>query len=242
MAQTLFSIPIVILAGGQSSRLKVDGNLKWQLPLPSHYLTAGDHRSTSSLNRKSASPLIPNKHEETLLSFIITRLKKQTRHILINGPYRGNNALKEYDLPIIPDQLPDFQGPLSGILTALHWAKEQHLAQVATVSCDTPFLPNNLLKSLSECLQDTQRDAHKIAAIATHQGRTHPTIGLWPIELYEPLKKALEVDHIRAVNRWALQHAQKVEFDLSTIGLHKVDPFLNINTIDDYEKALSYLA
>jgi molybdopterin-guanine dinucleotide biosynthesis protein A len=244
------SIPVVILAGGQSNRLRLGNNLKWQLPFYSGCLPDENSHLDSSFDHlfvdDNAPPVICHKQNPTLLAFIIDRLKIQTNSIVINGPYTHDNALEAYNLLVIADLLPDFQGPLSGILTALHWAKKQGVPWVATVSCDTPFFPENLLQTLSNNILNDEEDSQK-AAIAVYKQRTHPTFGLWSHELYEPLKQALEVDNNRAVNRWALQHAKKVNFDASdereasSWGAKKIDPFFNINTLRDYKGALSYL-
>lgn len=213
-------IPVVILAGGQSHRLNINDKLKWQLPFV-------DTGKVSNIN-------------QTLLSFIIKRLTLQTNHILINGPFIKNAALDQYQLPVIDDSLPDFQGPLSGILTALSWAKSNHQPWVATVSCDSPFFPQHLLSTLSANLDGKQ------AAIAQYNSHTHPTFGLWSTTLYEPLKNAIDVEHVRAVNRWALQYCTTVEFteqNNEPAGSSKpIDPFFNINTLEDYQQALSHLA
>ncbi len=221
------NIPVVILAGGQSNRLKVDHKLKWQL-------------SFDDETRKASPSDIYPKTEQTLLAFIIKRLKLQTDCILINGPFIKNKDLNQYKLPIIDDSLADFQGPLSGILTALSWAKNNHQPWVVTVSCDSPFFPDHLLQTLARNLNG------KKAAIAMHNTRTHPTFGLWSVALYESLKNAVEVEHIRAVNRWALQYSNTVEFKAKhteSMGHSEpIDPFFNINTLADYQQALSHLS
>jgi molybdopterin-guanine dinucleotide biosynthesis protein A len=258
------SIPVVILAGGQSNRLQVGNKLKWQLPFNGSHSSDCNHHPDNfldnSLINNNTSPPICHKHDQTLLAFIIERLKTQTDRIIINGPYIEKSELKKYKLPIISDQLPGFQGPLSGILTALHWAKEQGIPWVATVSCDTPFFPEDLLQTLSNDMLDQPKDGKKRAAIAAFKNRTHPTFGLWSIELYEPLNLAMDVENSRALNRWALQYAKTVKFEASpdtkdstelkgslkvkesTIAKTVSDPFFNINTLDDYKEALSYLA
>ena len=219
-------IPVVILAGGQSSRLKVDDKPKWQLPFcPASTATA---------------PVAQPPLNQTLLAFIISRLQKQTEHILINGPFTKYKGLDAYKLPLIDDHLPNFQGPLSGILAALTWAKHNDQPWIATVSCDSPFFPKDLLQGLVCGLNGGK------AAIATYNTRTHPTFGLWSSTLYESLKDAVEVEHIRAVNRWALLYASGVEFAKprnSHLATNEpIDPFFNINTIADYQQALDYLA
>ena len=253
------SIPVVILAGGQSNRLQVGNSLKWQLPFSSSHAFDNNHYLDSLLINNNTLPPVFREYKKTLLAFIIERLRTQTDRIIINGPYIENSELKKYKLPIISDQLSGFQGPLSGILTALYWAKEQGIPWVATVSCDTPFFPEDLLQTLSNDILDKPKNSKKRAAIAAYKNRTHPTFGLWSIELYEPLKLAMEVENSRALNRWALQYATTVEFKASpdikdstelkgslkvkgtTIAKAVTDPFFNINTLDDYKEALRYL-
>jgi len=271
------SIPVVILAGGQSSRLRIGQKLKWQLPFHSGHLTDENSDTSNSLSDSgptdscSDNSLVANETPSavnhapcpTLLAFIIDRLTIQTNRIIINGPHTRSDAFEGYNVPIITDLLPDFQGPLSGILTALYWAKKNDTPWVATVSCDTPFFPANLLQILSTNTLNSKKN--HAAAIAVFQQRTHPTFGLWSQKLYEPLKHALAVDNNRAVNRWALKYAEKVNFEaaeklrtpvdlmasaeLTVSGKKRVvlndtkaiDPFFNINTLHDYHQALSYL-
>jgi molybdopterin-guanine dinucleotide biosynthesis protein A len=257
-------IPVVILAGGQSNRLRLGNYRKWQLPFyngcvseqSSHIDDFFDEPAGSSFDHlfidDNAPPVICHKQSPTLLDFIVDRLKIQTNCVIINGPYTHDDALEAYNLPVIADLLPGFQGPLSGILTALLWAKKQGVPWVATVSCDTPFFPENLLQTLSNNIPNDEEDRQK-ATIAIYKQRTHPTFGLWSHALYEPLKHALKVDKNRAVNRWALQHAKKVNFGASAETKasnereeppwveKKINPFFNINTLHDYQEALSYL-
>jgi molybdopterin-guanine dinucleotide biosynthesis protein A len=262
------SIPVVILAGGQSNRLRVGNKLKWQLPFHNSYHSSYQNRHLFDANKLSDDSFAStsshlqhakdDEHNQTLLAFIIDRLKLQSDCIIINGPCTENTALNQYQLPVISDLLADFQGPLSGILTALHWAKEHKQQWVATVSCDTPFFPEDFLHILSKDIMGGDNDNEK-AAIAVYKERSHPTFGLWSVELYESLKHAIEVDKIRAVNRWALAHAKEIDFGASAeLGASAklnasaelkalpkntkhIDPFFNINTLQDYKEALSYL-
>ena len=53
--------------------------------------------------------------------------------------------------PVFSDELPDFQGPLSGMLTALEQAKTDF---VLLVPCDSPYFPQNLLEELKSAVKN----------------------------------------------------------------------------------------
>lgn len=219
MAEISTSIPIVIIAGGQSQRLQLDGKRKWQLPF-------GD---------------------QPLIDFIITRLQQQTNTIVINAPSADAHLLSNTGLPVIFDDqnLPAsndkegaFKGPLAGLLSALHWAKQHQRDWVATVACDTPFFPETLITDLLHNLETSGL----LAATACCDSQNHAVFGLWSSRLHEPLLNALTQDKIRALRQWTRRcGATSVNFGAIEQGTAIIDPFFNINTADDYQQALEYL-
>lgn len=86
-------------------------------------------------------------------------------------------------LPVLPDALPS-RGPLSGVLAALLWASAQGAAALVTVAVDTPFLPADLAARLGEA-------GHGRLALASSDGRPHPTAALWPTALTGDLQAFL---------------------------------------------------
>jgi len=129
-------------------------------------------------------------------------------------------------LPVVSDSIPDFAGPLAGVLAGLDWAAASvagatHLASFAT---DTPFLPVDLVARLADAVADGQHDL----ACAVSNGRTHPVFGLWPIALREDLRAALHTG-VRKVDQWTARHRlATVEFPAQPY-----DPFFNTNTPED---------
>jgi molybdopterin-guanine dinucleotide biosynthesis protein A len=203
-------IPTVIIAGGQSRRLQLGGQPKWQLPFG----------------------------KQTLLNYIISQLEKQTSKIAINAPYSPAIPLNREDLDLIYDIYPNFCGPLAGLHSALSWAQEHGYDWVATTPCDSPFFPPNLLQQLTKATQTTQH----LAAIARCSNQVHPVFGLWSTELLAPLAEYIaEEDRSRSLYKWALAYAHIVDFPLRDTSTVLIDPFLNINTPEDYQLALQQL-
>ena len=167
----------------------------------------------------------------TLLGHVIARLSAQVHNIALNT--NGDPArFAAFGLPVLPDTVPDFPGPLAGILAAMEWAHGKGAATVITVAADTPFFPPDLVKGLAK--------AGGTAGFALATTGTapdwHPTFGLWPVQLRDTLRHDLLAGH-RKVIRWALANgAQAAMFDEAD------DPFFNINTPDDLEKAQQKLA
>src|SRR6185436_12614963 len=56
-----------------------------------------------------------------ILDRVLTRLQPQCAGIVLNA--NGDpRRFASYGLPVVPDDVPDFAGPLAGILAALDWA------------------------------------------------------------------------------------------------------------------------
>ena len=136
---------------------------------------------------------------KSLIAHILAAIIPQTGDILINTNSDPAPFLK-FGLPMLPDAIPGFQGPLAGILTGMLWSRRRHprQAHLLSVASDVPFLPRDLVTRLSQSLIDQNAD---IAIASCPQG-THPTIGLWPVDLAERLKHDLMQTSIRSVHQW----------------------------------------
>jgi molybdenum cofactor guanylyltransferase len=156
---------------------------------------------------------------------VLMRLSPQVGSVMINanqnlGPYEG------FGVPVWPDELPDFAGPLAGLQTALSHCETPYLA---TAPCDSPFLPTDLVERLAEALTQTQAD---LAVAVTGEGDTrqpHPVFCLLKTTLLQHLTAFLQ-DGGRKVDRWygSLKVAE-VKFD-------DEDAFRNINTIEELRR------
>ncbi|MFQ6547526.1 molybdenum cofactor guanylyltransferase MobA [Aestuariibius sp. 2305UL40-4] len=156
-----------------------------------------------------------------ILSHVIDRLTPQVDEIALNA--NGDpQRFAEYDLPVLPDSLPDRPGPLAGVLAGLDWAAKRGAEQIVTVAADTPFFPGDLVAQLMA------KDAPLVLA-ASPSGR-HPTFGLWPVALRDDLRAAL-LEGTRKIVLWTDAHGGKVaEFPDD-------DAFFNVNTPEDLARA-----
>jgi molybdopterin-guanine dinucleotide biosynthesis protein A len=166
----------------------------------------------------------------TILERVITRLKPQCGELVLNA--NGDPArFANFGLPVIPDTVEDFPGPLAGILAALDWtaANRPGIRHVLSVAADCPFLPRDLVVRLNEALVNEQAQL----AVAASDGQSHPVIGLWEVALRDELRHALVQEGIRKIDRWTAR------YKLATVTwpVTPLDPFFNANTMDDIAEA-----
>ncbi|QNT78941.1 molybdenum cofactor guanylyltransferase MobA [Entomobacter blattae] len=167
---------------------------------------------------------------QPLLTYIIKAITPQVSHSVINanGP---PEALHSFHLPIQVDTLPGFQGPLAGILAGMEWAL-QHVPScqyIVTIPADSPFIPSNLVEKLKEA----QQKHHTILALARSNGQCHPVVGLWPLTLHHALHEALTREKIHKI----LRFTEKYSLAYADFSVEDIDPFMNINTPQDLQKA-----
>jgi len=164
----------------------------------------------------------------TMLRHVIDRLRPQVEAMAINA--NGDPArFAVFDLPVLPDPLPDL-GPLGGVLAGLSWAAERESSHIATVACDTPFFPPDFVERLQLAAAGTDRIVQSASG-----GRTHPTFALWPVSVAEDLEGFLRREGPSSVRAFAGDRHAAMLVDFPIDG--GLDPFFNINTRDDLEKA-----
>ncbi len=170
-----------------------------------------------------------------LLQHVIDRMRPQVEALVLNA--NGDPArFAEFGLPVVADSVPDFAGPLAGVLAGLDWAAAHRpdCAHVASVATDAPFLPMNLVGRLRDGMERAGTDL----ACAASGGQPHPVIGLWPIRLRDDLRHALIAEGVRKVDQWTGRYR------LATVDFSAdpVDPFFNANRPEDLELAAALLA
>jgi molybdopterin-guanine dinucleotide biosynthesis protein A len=160
---------------------------------------------------------------ERILARVIERLSPQVASLAINA--NGDPArFAEFGLPVIPDSVEGFAGPLAGVLAGLDWAAHEGAETIVTAAADTPFFPADLVPRLQLAAEGMD---HPLALAASPEGR-HPTFGLWPVMLREDLRVAL-LGGLRKVVQWTDRHGGRIaEFPGGD-----PDPFFNVNTPED---------
>lgn len=170
-----------------------------------------------------------------ILAHVIERLKPQVDAIVLNA--NGDRArFAAYRLPVAADVVPDFAGPLAGVLTGMEWARANvpAAAWIATVAGDAPFVPRDLVQRLAEAVA---RDAADLACV-TSGGQDNPVTGLWPIRLAPALRHALLDEQIRKVDTWTARY----RLARAPFPADPIDPFFNVNTPEDLAIAAALFA
>jgi molybdopterin-guanine dinucleotide biosynthesis protein A len=171
----------------------------------------------------------------TILERVLGRLTPQCSRVIING--NGDPArFADTHLPIVADSVPDFAGPLAGVLAGLDWAAANapSCEWLASVPGDCPFLPNDLVARLHK--------ARLVAATRLSCARSgewrHPVVGLWLVSLREDLRRALLDAGLRKIEVWTERHGVAI----ADWPAEPFDPFFNVNTPEDATQAESIAA
>jgi molybdopterin-guanine dinucleotide biosynthesis protein A len=166
----------------------------------------------------------------TILQRVLACLKPQCSHLIINAngdPLRFTDT----NFPVVADSVPDFAGPLAGILAGLDWtaANAPQTEWLLSVPGDCPFLP----KDLAARLHDAREAANVPLACARSGEWRHPVVGLWPVRLRDDLRHALVDEHLHKIELWTARHG----IALADWPDTPVDPFFNVNTPEDAARA-----
>lgn len=165
-----------------------------------------------------------------MLAHVIDRLRPQTSVLALNANADAER-FEAFDLPVLPDVVPDYAGPLAGVLTGLEWTARNHpdCTHMLSVPADSPFLPEDLLARLIDA---RQREGAEIV-VAMSGGRTHPVCALWPVSLAAKLRWAVVEEGVRKIDAWTARF-KVAHVDWPTTP---VDPFYNVNRPGDLDEA-----
>ncbi len=174
-----------------------------------------------------------------MLGHVICRLSPQVGRVVINA---NGDAMRfaAFGLPVVPDTIGGFVGPLAGVLAGMRWAaiNTPQARWVVTAAGDAPLLPSDLVARL---VKATARRPGAIALAQSH-GELHPVIGLWPIALAQDLEEQLR-SGVRKVLHWTDRHGtMPVPFPPARIGGLDIDPFFNANTPQELDQLRAMLS
>jgi len=172
--------------------------------------------------------------DKPLLDRVIERAGSQVDTLVLNA--NGDpTRFADYGLPVAADVVPDFAGPLAGILTGMHWVRDNapECEWLVSFASDTPFFPEDLVQRL---LQQVEQENAPLAC-AVSDGQNHPVFGLWSVSLLDDLHKAVVDEEIRKILRWTDRYkCSQVNFSIEPF-----DPFFNINRPEDLQAAEQFL-
>jgi molybdenum cofactor guanylyltransferase len=171
----------------------------------------------------------------TILQRVLACIGPQCERIIVNA--NGDPArFADTGLPVIADSVPDFAGPLAGILAGLDWAagNAPDCKWLLSVPGDCPFLPKNLVARLHEACAA----AGEPLACARSGDWRHPVVAVWPVALREDLRRALVGEGLRKIELWTARHGVAI----AAWPDSPVDPFFNVNTPEDAAQAAEIAA
>jgi molybdenum cofactor guanylyltransferase len=159
----------------------------------------------------------------------LLRLAPQVGELMINAN-RNLAAYESMGAPVWPDALPDQPGPLAGFLAGLERCTTPFLA---TVPCDSPRFPADLVARLAERLE---ADDAELAMAATHEGgelRLQPVFCLMRATVMESLVR-FTTSGQRKIDAWtATLRSVAVAFD-------DAGAFVNANTLAELRQLQSH--
>jgi molybdenum cofactor guanylyltransferase len=157
-----------------------------------------------------------------MVQHALERFAPQVDDILINA----NQHIEQYaafGFPVVADAIGGFVGPLAGLHVGLTHAAQE---LVATVPCDSPFLPADLVARLLGALRAAGSDL----AVARTFDQPHPVFALVRRSVLPHLTHFLEGGG-RKIDAWyATLKTVEVGFD------DEANAFRNINTIDELKQ------
>jgi len=166
--------------------------------------------------------------DKLLIDYILSEVIEEFKEILVVS----NSSIdfrKSEKISVIEDIKKNL-GPLGGVLTAMKWVKDNNkdYKWISTFPADTPFFKHSILQKF---LQDIQPEESKLFFIKSNNTR-HNIFGLWSIDLMDKLEEDLNKGE-RKVEVWA----NSIGVKTINIEFQNEDPFFNINTKEDLEKA-----
>jgi molybdenum cofactor guanylyltransferase len=165
---------------------------------------------------------------QTLMRLQLQSLPPQ--EILINAN-RNLAAYESLGVPVWPDSIDGFAGPLAGFLTGLERCETPLLL---TVPCDSPLFPLDLVERLYKAMEEQGADLAMAAAPeADGSVRPQPVFCMLKTELLESLVKFTQSGG-RKIDAWTGQHrCAIVPFDQSGDSAHA---FANANTLAELQE------
>ena len=166
--------------------------------------------------------------DKLLIDYILSEIIEEFNEILVvsNSSIDFKHSEK---ISVIKDIKKNL-GPLGGVLTAMKWIKDNNkdYKWISTFPADTPFFKRSILQKF---LQDIQPEESKLFFIKSNNTR-HNIFGIWSIDLMDKLEEDLNKGE-RKVELWA----NSIGVKTINIEFQNEDPFFNINTKEDLEKA-----
>ena len=160
-----------------------------------------------------------------LVDHVYERLAPQGAGVIINAN-QNQEAYRSFGVRVVSDAVGGFAGPLAGMHAGLSISRRPFLA---SVPCDSPFLPADLIERLYARIDETGAEL----AVAKTGDQPHPVFSMMRRGVLDHLSGFLK-EGGRKIDAWyATLNVVEVVFD------DEAEAFSNINTLDElasYEK------
>jgi molybdenum cofactor guanylyltransferase len=156
-----------------------------------------------------------------LAQYALERLRPQVGALMLNAN-RNLDAYKSMGAPVWPDEIPEYPGPLAGMLAGLTHCSTPYLA---TVPCDTPNFPPDVVARLAEALEIDG----EMATAYTQEAeglRAQPVFCLMKASLRDSLNAFIRSGERKTGLFAARHHSTRAVF-------HDPAAFANANTLDE---------
>jgi molybdopterin-guanine dinucleotide biosynthesis protein A len=155
----------------------------------------------------------------------LLRLAPQVANVMINAN-RNLSSYRAMGVPVWPDEMPDYPGPLAGMLAGLSHCETPYMV---TVPCDTPNFPLDLVERLAHGLAEIDGE---LAVAATLEGavlRSQPVFCLMTTSLRASLAAFVDSGQ-RKTGLWSAQHRS------AQVVFENASAFFNVNTLSELEQ------
>ena len=196
---------------------------------PAGVILAGGRSRRMGGSRKALLEL----NGRPLLAHVIDRLQAHLDPLMLSCDSE-TSEFESFGLPLVPDLLPGFRGPLTGLCSALQYlADKGQQNSLVLCPCDAPFIPHNLVQTLLDAGQENE----KPVVVISYQGVLQPTFSMW------------HTHHLPAIHEAVVKRGDGgLRYMLKSLPHTVVEwapaepsPFFNINTPDDLKTAASLL-
>jgi molybdopterin-guanine dinucleotide biosynthesis protein A len=209
----------LILAGGRGSRM--NDNDKGLQEFRGHPLIW--HIKQRFAPQIGTLLINANRHLTDYALFAATILPD---HALSHQPF--HQPSQSLHNTALTEPITDYAGPLAGIEAGLSYCQTPYLA---TVPCDSPFLPLDLIEKLSTALLRQNADiavaiCNEMQADGTIIKRNHPVFSLMKVSVLASLRDFLNSNG-RKVRTW---HAS---LNVAEVVFSESDAFCNFNTLQE---------
>ena len=168
-----------------------------------------------------------------LLTHVIDRLQAHLDPLMLSCDSE-TSEFESFGLPLVPDLLPGFRGPLTGLCSALQYLADRGQKNgLVLCPCDAPFIPIDLVQKLL----DADQSNDKPVVVVSYRGELQPTFSMWHTH-------HLPVIHEAVVKRGdgGLKYMlRSLPHTVVEWALAEPSPFFNINTPDDLKTAANWL-